>query len=267
MSANQATAPRASLAITQATLASALASGTQPWPDLLLSGVVPGGTLDVAGALAVYRSGYLARLTEQLGETYQAVWRVVGDESFLALAEAYIAGHASTSYNLSDYGRSFAEFLEGRGETMDPPFLPELARLELAFHDLFHAEAHEAVDAAALASIGDLSGVRLRFGRAVRLLDCRRAVYDLFRHRHDDEAPDLETERPQRVLMYRKGGDVLARELDSATFAALEALSSGRTVDEALEKAVETDGSFGAAGVSRLFETIALCGLVAGWER
>ncbi|MFN2428131.1 MAG: putative DNA-binding domain-containing protein, partial [Candidatus Binatia bacterium] len=148
-----------------------------------------------------------------------SVWRILGDEDFFAVCASYIATHPSVSYNLSDYGREFPDFLAATAHAVDVPLLGELARFELAFHDIFHAPAHHSVDVAELASLGDLAGVRLRFGSAVQLVACERAVYDVFRHRHDAEPPDLDLERPQWVLLFKQHGDVLAREVDAATFA------------------------------------------------
>ena len=255
------------LADVQRGLARALTGNGDALPGSPVEGVIPGGTLDAAGALAVYRSGYVARLTEQLGETWPSVWRVLGDDDFFVLCEAYIDAHPSTSYNLSDYGRDFPAFLETVPQAVQVPLLAELARFELLVHDLFHAPAHASVDSATLASIGDLSGVKLRLGSTVRLLACERAVYDVFRHRNDTEPPDLEFERPQRVLMFKQDGEVLAREVDSPTFAALEALGEGLPVEEALSRALEQDADYGATEVARLFELIARCGLVASIQR
>lgn len=255
------------LADVQRRLALALTATDAAGQAGALEGIVPGGTLDAAGALAVYRGGYLARLTEQLGETWPSVWRVLGDHGFFALCERFIATHPSTSYNLSDYGRDFPAFLESAPETTDFAMLPELARFELAFHDLFHAAAHASVDAATLASIGDLTGVKLELGSAIRLFECEHAVYDVFRHRNDEEPPDLDFERPQCVLMFKQDGAVLAREVDAATFAALAALRDGLAVEEALARAVERDGNYGPAEVARLFELIARCGLVSAIRR
>ena len=257
----------ATLSDTQRTLARALASTVEQWPGSLLHSVIPGGSLDCAGALAVYRNGYLARLSEQLGETYASVWRVLGDEDFFALCHRYIAGHASSSYNLSDYGHQFAAFLEHEPETVQVPFLPELARFELIVHELFHHPTHVAVETAQLASLGDLEGATMTLGSAVRLVACRYAVYDVFRHRDQAEPPDIVVERPQSVLLFKQDGEVLAREIDSASFAALEALASGLVVEEAVARAVECDAGYGAAEIARLFELIARCGLVAGIGR
>jgi len=240
------------------------------WPDELVAGVVPGGTLDAAGALAVYRNGYFARLTEQLGETYRTIWRALGDETFFSLCAAYIRTHPSTSYNLSDYGREFADFLATTTEATEAGFLPELARFELVFHDLFHAPAHEPLDAAGLAAIGDLAGVRLHFGCAVRLMACDHAVRDLFGHRHDPddaEPPQLDIDRPQWIVMCKRGVRVVIEEVGRTAFVTLEALARGSSIDEALGEASTLDPEFSASDVSRLFETIARCGLVTGWSR
>jgi hypothetical protein len=253
------------LALSQRSLAGALTRPGTELPADVLGAIVPGGTLDAAGALGVYRRGYLARLTEQLGETYASVWRVVGDDDFFALCRAYIAGHPSSSYNLSDYGREFPGFLAATADL--PEFLAELARFELVVHDLFHSHAHVPVDAATLAAIGDLTGVRFRLGAAVRLVACERAVYDVFQHRNEVEPPDLELERPQHMLLFRSGGDVIARELDATTFAALEALAAGSAVEDAIAAAVARDAAFGAEQVVALFEIIARSGLVEAIER
>src|SRR5688572_29447575 len=67
-------------------------------PEELLHEIIPGGSLDVKGALGVYQNGYPARLTEQLGETFEAVWWVLGDEDFLTVCRTYIAENGSQSY-------------------------------------------------------------------------------------------------------------------------------------------------------------------------
>ncbi len=52
---------------------------------LLLKEIVPGGSLSAKAALDVYRTGHIVRLTEALGETFEAVWWVAGDTHFFRL--------------------------------------------------------------------------------------------------------------------------------------------------------------------------------------
>ena len=237
------------------------------WTPDLLASVIPGGSLDAAAALDVYRTGYVVRLTDQLGETYASVWRVLGDEEFFAVCRDYISAHVSTSTNLSDYGGDFPAFVAASAHAIDYPFLAELARFEWMFHGLFHAPTHLAVPVEQLAALVDLTGVRFRLGSAVRLFDGQHRVYEVFRHRQADDFPEVDLAHPQRVLMFKQGSDVLAREIDAATQAALEALSRGLAVEDAIACAAKADANFGEAAVARLFEIIALCGLVTAIER
>lgn len=252
----------AALADAQHALAGVLRRADATLPDELAAQVIPGGRLDVAGALDVYRNGYFARLAEQLGETYASVWRVLGDERFFALCRAYIATHPSSSYNLSDYGREFPAWLEGGDDSAEWPMLPELARFELVFHDLFHAPSHRGVPAQALAALGDLAGARLRLAGSVRLLALERAVYDVFRHRNDEDVPAIDIDRPQWVVLFKQDSDVLAREIDRGSFVALQSLAAGQTVEDALASAAQSNPAFSPAEVAKLFELIGRYGLV-----
>src|SRR5687768_3042109 len=73
--------------------------------------LVAGGRLSLQEALGVYSNGYVARLTEALGEIFEGVWWVLGDSGFFEMCKRYIAATPSKSYNLSDYGDGFPAFL------------------------------------------------------------------------------------------------------------------------------------------------------------
>lgn len=237
-------------------------SATDPWSVSLLALVVPGGTLDAAGALDVYRRGYVVRLTDQLGEIYASVWRVLGDEDFFAVCAAYIQQHHSTSYNLSDYGRSFPSFLGQSIYAQESAFLSELGRFELQVHDLFHAAPHVAVGYSELAALGDVANLRFRFGDAVALFESQWAVYDLYRHRHDVEPPSMDLERSQSVVLSKQDGQVRAYEVATAEFAVLQALHSGSPVEAALGRGLAVDPNLGAERVGALFQLLSRAGLI-----
>lgn len=252
----------------QESLAGALRCVESEWSEELLARVVPGGLLDAAAALSVYRGCYIARLTEQLGEAFGAVWRVLGDADFFAACEIYIADHPSTSYNLSDYGRDFPAFLSSSPLAEGLPFLTELASFELEFHDLFHAAVPPGGDssqAAELAARGDLSGARLEFSPALRLLALGHAVHDLFAHRVDAGPLSIDVARPQWMMLYRHGTEVMALEVGAGTFAALRALVAGETVDEALDRALGCEAGFDEKDAQRLFEILVASGVVTRW--
>jgi len=105
------------------------------------------GTLKMFEAVEVYSYGYPARLFEALGETFETVWKVLGDEDFQSLCLVYIKKHPSKSRNLSDYGESFSEFIEGHLPQEEARgLLVDLARFEWAFKECFHSPYEPSAD-------------------------------------------------------------------------------------------------------------------------
>jgi hypothetical protein len=229
-------------------------------PDLV-AGVTGGGTLTAAQAVDVYRGGYTARLTEALGETYEACWRALGDEAFFAAACGYIARTPSLSYNLSDYGATFPDFLESLPDAARAPFLGDLARFEWTFKELFHAPAHAGLSAAALAA-AVRPAASLRLGGAVRLLSLRHRAHALWKRDRADDTPlsPSDWEGAERLVLYKRGGnDVFIRALNAPEHRALKALSEGVSIENALAEAEGLD----AAGAQALFAFVAESGIVA----
>jgi hypothetical protein len=215
-----------------------------------VASVTGGGRLSAREAVEVYARGYPARLTEALGETYEACWRVLGDESFFAVAKDFIARSPSQSYNLSDYGAGFADYLRGTApESFDgvPPFLGDLAAFEWEFKEVFHRAPPAGLGAAELAARAAPAS-RLRFVPALSLLSSGHRVYGMWKRVRDDASPILDAEwtGAERLALYKKEGNpVFVRELSAPEHAALTALAAGRPLDEALASAdgLDEDGA------------------------
>jgi hypothetical protein len=229
-------------------------------PDFIAA-VTGGGTLSAAEAVEVYRRGYPARLTEALGETYEACWRVLGDDAFFAAARDFIARAPSLTHNLSDYGAGFPEFLESRPDAEHAPFLGELARFEWAFKELFHAAPCPGLDAKVLAARARPDSV-LRLGGGVRLLSLRFRVQEIWRRDRADDAPlkSSDWEGAERLILYKlEGNPIYVRALTAPEHAALTGLAAGRPLGDALAAAEGLD----AAGAQALFAFVAESRIVA----
>ncbi len=227
--------------------------------EALAAEVAGGGRLTPSGAVGVYRRSYPARMTEALGETFERVWRVLGDDDFFATCAAYVPTKRSSSYNLSDYGRDFPEFLETRPELAHAPFLGDLARLEWAFKELFHSKNNDGLAAAELARAAT-PHARFVFGAATALLSSGHRVHAIWtRDLDDDSALEPETWRGREDLfLYKKDGRVYSRVLTPPEAAALSALRAGRPLEAALGAAVGLEPD----AVSALFKDLADSGAV-----
>lgn len=220
-----------------------------------------GGTLSAIQALAVYQDGYRARLSEAMGETYEGVWSVLGDEGFFSVCRGFIAGHPSAIYNLSDYGLNFGLFLASHPESRRWPFLPELAAFEWRFKELFHLKEHLPIVPAALGVAAGNS--RLVLGAEVCLRRHANAVYEIWRTRKDRAASCRQDwNQPEQLLMYKREGDIFVHPLNEPEFLILETLSGGRTLEESIGEATRIHPGLDQERIARLFMTISESGIV-----
>ena len=97
------------------------------------------GTLSLEEVMQVYTHGRLARLTESLGEKYETVWRVLGDDDFLSLAERFVMQTPSRHWDINGYGEKFPEFIRNDPDLQTQPYLVEVAKLDQLMHELFHS--------------------------------------------------------------------------------------------------------------------------------
>ena len=187
--------------------------------------------------LAVYATGYLARMHEALQEVYEAVQHVAGASQFQRMSRAYAAQYPSHDYNLNLAGRHFPAFLATEPLTQDLPFLPDLARLEWAVCQAFHAfeQPPLAPHGFNAVSLEQWERVRLVFQPSVGLVASSWPVVDIWRARTQPVSTvNIELQdRQQRVLVRRAGVRVTCDLLEPAQYQVLERLLAGMTLGDA----------------------------------
>lgn len=122
-------------------------------PNAMTEHVNDTAKADAGLLLSVYRHAYEARLIEALGEDFDALKQLVGDQAFDAIARAYLVAHPSRHASLGPFGRHFADFLAAMPPWSGRPYLAELAGFEWALRRAF-----DAADAAPIA-VDALAGV------------------------------------------------------------------------------------------------------------
>ena len=149
--------------------------------DELLKDIIPAGRIaNSQSALEVHKTGYYARLTEALGETYEGTWYVMGDDSFFSICEEYITEHKSHQYNLSNYGENFPNFIEQRRDMIAIPFAHDMARFDCLFKDIFHGKQHDPCPVTELQRIESEPSLSIILGNAVRLFSSRFSIYKIW---------------------------------------------------------------------------------------
>ncbi len=163
---------------------------------------VPGGLVGPDGApsarrFAVYRNNVVIGLAGTLATSFPAVCRIVGDEFFQAMAAAFARATPPSSPILLDYGAGFADFIAAFPPAASLPYLPDVARIERAWREAYHAAEAAALRAEDLAEIpGErAAALRLALHPSLRLVRSRFPALTIWRMNVADGVPapvDLE---------------------------------------------------------------------------
>lgn len=138
---------------------------------------VPLGLTDPQGApagkrFAVYRNTFAVTLTEALHQSFPVVQALVGAEFFSAMAGVFLRAHPPKTPVLMLWGDDLPGFLDSFPPVAHLPWLGDVARLELALRQSFHAADATPLTAQALAPYPPeaLARCRFRLAPSLRLL-------------------------------------------------------------------------------------------------
>ena len=98
----------------------------------------------------VYRNNVTVSLIDALASIYPAVQRITGVEFFRAMARFHIRATPPRSPLLFEYGRDFPAFIEHYEYAQSMPYLADVARIERAWLDAYHARGRFAARARSL---------------------------------------------------------------------------------------------------------------------
>jgi hypothetical protein len=217
--------------------------------------------------LATYRRNVLANLHGALASTYPVVRRLVGDAFFREAAERFARAQPSTSGDLHLYGGEFPAFLAAYPFARELPWLSDVARLEWACHESFHAAEAPAFDGGALAAVPEErhGQIRFRLHPAVRLVASPHPVMAIWEANQPerDGTPEV-SEGADHVMVWRAGSVARVERLAPAQWRLVAGLARGDTLEEALDAAgPDAAGDLLAPLLARLAADAVLAGFIA----
>jgi len=207
----------------------------------------------------IYRRAVIGTLVTAMGRIYPVVERLVGGQFFDAMARRYVRAAPSRTPDLAEYGGDFAEFLADFEPAATLPYLPDVARLEWAWHRAFNAPDEAPLDPAELATVpaSDVPFLQFRLPASGHLLTSDYPVERIWQVNQDDwdgdQTVDLDA-GGARLLVWRQGYEMRIDMLTPDEWWLLGAISRGE--------------SFGAIGnapqAARLDELLPAC-VRRGW--
>lgn len=201
---------------------------------------------------AVYRNNVVARLAGVLADTYPVVRRLVGEAFFEAMATRYVRIEPPRSPILIDYGSGFPGFIATFEPAAALPYLADVARIELAWTQAYHAPEAPALAGAAFATVpaDDLAFLGLDLHPSLRVVRSAMPVLTIWQMNVGDAEPEELTldGGGEEALIVRPDAVVEARLLPPGAADFIAALGTGHAIGNAAEIAATCDQRFDLAG-------------------
>lgn len=207
----------------------------------------------------VYRNNVAVSLTEALRQAFPVIRKLVGEEFFTAMAREHARLHPPRSPLLMLYGEDMPAFLAGFPPVAHLGYLPDIARLELALRQSYHAADARPLPAERLQELspGAFLSARLMLAPAVRLIRSDWPIHAIWQANTLGSAPPRQR-AAEDVLILRPDFDPIPHLLPAGAAGFIAALGRGETVAAALEAAPAFDLT---ATLSLLLSGGALAGL------
>jgi Putative DNA-binding domain len=216
----------------------------------------------------VYRNNVTVSLIDALAAVYPAVQRITGVEFFRAMARFHVRATPPTSPLLFDYGRDFPPFIETYEYARTMPWLADVARIERAWLDAYHAAdvAPLSTDALALVPPERLADVVFTAHPAARIVRSSFAAVTIFAaNRGEGASGQIDAGTPEDALITRPEMDVVVRQLPEGRAVFLTGLMSGQTLGVAATSARQSSASFDiAANIAGMIEAGAFTSISFG---
>ena len=221
------------------------------WDDNLnrLNGLIMDSRLPAERLFQVYRNNFWIATEDALSEIYGVVKRLVGEQFFSLLVDRYLRRYPPRHGNMHRLGRELPVFLCDFKLTEGLPYLADVARLEWAFHQVFHAPDVQPFDLRTLADIAPDQMTRLRFtlSSSSRIIYSPFPVFEIWRVNQTDYSGDQSVDLDsggESVLLTRPGLTVELQKLAPAEARFLRCLANGGNLGKATHTALECSPDF-----------------------
>ena len=225
--------------------ANALLTPDLPCPEGLFSS----NGADPASRFAVYRNNVHSALINALATAYPVTLQLVGEAFFCAMAGIYVLANPPTSPLISEYGSTFADFIQRFEPAASVPYLADVARLERSRVCAYHAADCAALDQQAilqaLQAQTDLGELRLQLHPSITTLNSAYAIVAIWAaHQTEGAIASLNPWHAQNALVLRHGLTVKVFALDNGSIAFINSLNAGAGLEMAVTQALEASTEF-----------------------
>ncbi|MCB4770094.1 putative DNA-binding domain-containing protein [Ancylobacter sp. Lp-2] len=200
---------------------------------------------------AVYRNNVVVGLIETLKAAYPVARRLVGEEFFAAMASLHVVAEPPVSPIMLDYGAGFPAFIARFEPAAVLAYLPDVARLERAWVEAYHAAEASPLSPSALGQVppGDVLTMRLTLHPTVRIVRSAFPIVSIWQANvgGDDAGTVALDAGGEDALVARPETEVEIRRLPAGAAAFMEALRAGAPIVEAMKEGLFASPCFDLA--------------------
>jgi Putative DNA-binding domain len=191
----------------------------------------PSGRVD-AKRFSVYRNNVASSLTSVLEAGFPVVQKLVGEAFFAAMATNFLRNHPPQTRLMMLYGADFADFLQRFSPVAHLGYLPDIARLEQAIRESYHAADHRSVAMNNIAALGDAEILAARFELApsLRLIRSSWPIHAIWTANTEGGPPPVAV--AQDVVVLRRDFDPRPHLLPVGGGAVVEGLLKGQRLSD-----------------------------------
>jgi hypothetical protein len=214
---------------------------------------------------AVYRNNVVVGLTETLKDAFPAVHRIVGADFFRAMARAYVKVEPPRSPIMLDYGAGFPDFIRQFEPAAMLPYLADVARIERAWTEAYHAPEASPIDPGVFMAIApdQLPAIQLALHPSLHVVRSQFPALTIWQMNVADGVPAAVdfAAGGEDVLVVRPLADVEVRLIPQGSLEFIQALADGKSVLAALEAGLIANSHFDlSANLSDLMRAGAVVG-------
>jgi hypothetical protein len=205
-------------------------------------------TLRAAHAFEVYRNNFRVNLQEALRVTYPVTAQLVGNEFFAAMVNIFITSRPPQSPVLIEYGGELPDFINRFEPAETVPYLADVARLEAAWNDAYHAPESHCLQPSALARLDaeSLAAAEVEVHASVRIVRSAFPIASIWESQRSPSPDTALSWDAEDVLVLRPDADVLVLVLKPGYAAFLLALQEGFCIAEAANAVLADIADFDA---------------------
>lgn len=201
---------------------------------------------------SIYQNNVFYSLTTALGDLYPTIKKLVGEEFFNGTANVYIRHSPPSQAAMVYFGAQFPQFLSEFEHTKEMLYLADVARLELARHQAYHAVDTPVLDKPFFSTLNpeqfERSGVN--FHPSLTLIESTFPVFTIWQSNQDDKTDSrldnqdvISLDEPEWLIVVRPYYEVFVFNVDYGTYLFYQSLLEKKSIIEAANFAQQKENS------------------------